>query len=80
MADRDADLGQEQVHSYLWDTAQQGDTFILGKESKRSRTKRAKKAIKAVDHQFSNPSSAQQQGQGTHHNADLDSVGYQFRG
>ncbi|KAJ0120838.1 hypothetical protein J7T55_015573 [Diaporthe amygdali] len=95
---KDADLAQEQVHSYLWDTTQQG-TCLPHKGNKGSRTKRVKKAIQAVDHQFSDPSSSQQQGQaghgpgvshqssankaehqGTHHNADLNGVGYQFHG
>lgn len=53
------------VQSFLWDTTQQGETFVPGRESTQSRAERVKTTIQAVDHQFSNSSVAQHQGQGT---------------
>ncbi|KAH8768928.1 hypothetical protein F5883DRAFT_643601 [Diaporthe sp. PMI_573] len=83
MSSRDAGHAQDQ-YLWDWDTAQQGETFVPGKESKHSRAKRVKKAISAVDHHFSNPSATQQQGHEAQNapqhgaNADLNSVGQQF--
>lgn len=50
--------------SFLWNTTQQGDTFVPGEEARESRVKRIKKTIQAVDSQFSNQNVAQQQSQG----------------
>lgn len=77
---RDTGRAQDRVQSFLWDTTQQGTTFVPGKESKQSRANRINTTIQAVDHHFSSPSVTQQ---GAAHNAaspDLNGVGQQFAG
>lgn len=85
---KDTGHTQDQVQSFFWTTAQQGNTFVPGKESKQSRTKRAKKAIEAIDRHFFNPAVPQQQGHGagardsTHNGTsrDLNGISQQFSG
>ncbi|KAI7773284.1 hypothetical protein LA080_011362 [Diaporthe eres] len=66
MTDRsgDAPPARERVQSFLWDTTQQGATFVPGEGSNKSRAEKIQKTIQTVDHQFANPSVAQHQGQG----------------
>lgn len=59
-----ADSAGERVQSFLCDQTQQGNTYVPGKATKRSRVKRVKKAIKGVEKQFPSPSSAHGQAQG----------------
>lgn len=65
MTDRSGDArpAQDRVQSFIWDTTQQGDKFVPGKEGNGSRAERVERTIQAVDHQFANRSVAQHQGQ-----------------
>lgn len=60
----DADLAQNRVQSFLWGTTQPGDTYVPGKESKQSRSKRVKKVIQGIGEQFPNPHPPHGQAQG----------------
>lgn len=79
-----ADLAGERVQSFLWGRAQQGQTYVPGKESPQSRDERVMGIIQGVERHFSNCYSAQKQSKGGHSgppstvNADLNGVGQQF--
>jgi hypothetical protein len=84
--DADAPYRSRNEYQYLWNTAQQGETYVVGKESQGSRSERIKLTIQAVHRQISSPSATNHQGHqaqnATHkrYNADLNGVGQQFAG
>lgn len=60
-----ADRAGERALSFLWDESQQGGSaYVPRKETKQSRDKRVKKAIRSFDEKFSNTTSAQKPAQG----------------
>jgi hypothetical protein len=78
----------DRVRSLLWETTQQGDTFVPGTASEQSRSERINSTLQAVDQQFPSLSVTQQMGHGPHaknaprngNSADLNGVGQHFQG
>lgn len=74
----------ERVQLFLWDQTQQGQTYVPGVESFKSRGERVKGMIRGVEEHFPSSPSVQmrtqrgQAGAPSAENADLNGVGQQF--